>query len=81
MRKWVRRYQGSGEAGLLDRPPPPHSTPSRTPLEVEEKVLSLSQERGWGRRRYETRAFGAVHGGGALRRVPPGCCARGGCVA
>ena len=41
VRKWVRRYQGSGEAGLMDRSRRPHTSPRRTLPEVEEKVLSL----------------------------------------
>ena len=51
VRKWVRRYRKQGEAGLVDRSRRPHTSPRRTPKEVEEKVLSLSQEQGWGRRR------------------------------
>ena len=51
VRKWVRRYLQEGEAGLVDRSRRPHTSPRRTPKEVEEEVLSLSQERGWGRRR------------------------------
>jgi len=51
VRKWVRRYQEEGEAGLVDRSRRPHTSPRRTPQEVEEQVLSLRGERGWGRRR------------------------------
>ena len=51
VRKWVRRYQESGEAGLMDRSRRPHHSPRRTPPEVEEQVLSLNRERGWGRKR------------------------------
>ncbi|HEC63345.1 MAG TPA: helix-turn-helix domain-containing protein, partial [Candidatus Acetothermia bacterium] len=45
VRKWVRRYQESGEAGLMDRSRRPHHSPRRTPPEVEEQVLSLNRER------------------------------------
>jgi len=50
VRKWVRRYRKQGEVGLVDRSRRPHTSPRRTPPEVEKQVLSLSQERGWGRR-------------------------------
>ena len=39
---WVRRYQESGEAGLMDRSRRPHHSPRRTPPAVEEQVLSLT---------------------------------------
>ncbi len=51
VRKWVRRYTEEGEAGLYDRPRRPKRSPRRTPLELEERVLELRRERGWGRRR------------------------------
>ena len=46
VRKWVRRDLDQGETGLVDRPRRPHSSPRRTPPEMEEKVLSLRQEKG-----------------------------------
>ena len=51
VRKWVRRFLAEGEAGLVDRSRRPHHSPRRTPPELEEKVLALHQEKGWGRRR------------------------------
>lgn len=51
VRKWVRRYQEFGEVGLQDRSRRPKRSPRRTPPEVEERVLRLRKERGWGRRR------------------------------
>ena len=51
VRKWVRRYRKQGKAGLVDRSRRLHHSPRRTPLEVEEQVLSLNRERGWGRKR------------------------------
>ena len=51
VRKWVRRYQEEGEAGLQDRPCRTHRSPHQSPQEVEEQVVALSQEQGWGRRR------------------------------
>lgn len=38
--KWLRRYAGEGEAGLLDRPSRPHRMPARTPARVEQRVLA-----------------------------------------
>ena len=51
VRKWVRRYLAQGEAGLRDRSRRPQRTPNRTPPQLEDQVLSLHRERGWGRRR------------------------------
>ena len=51
VRKWVRRYREEGEAGLHDRSRRPKRSPRHTPPEVEERVLELKRERGWGRRR------------------------------
>jgi len=45
VRKWVRRDLDQGETGLVDRPRR-HWRPRRTPPEMEEKVLSLRQEKG-----------------------------------
>jgi transposase InsO family protein len=39
--KWVHRYQAEGEAGLLDRSSRPHHSPTRTPAEVEHRILAL----------------------------------------
>ena len=51
VRKWVRRYLKEGEAGLYDLSRRPKRSPRRTPREVEEQVLELRRERGWGRKR------------------------------
>ena len=61
VRKWVRHYQESGEAGLMARSRRPHHSPRHTPPEVEERVLSLHRERGWGRRRV-ARSIGLPEG-------------------
>ena len=37
----MRRYAAHGEAGLLDRPCRPHTSPRRTPAEVEAAILAL----------------------------------------
>jgi transposase InsO family protein len=42
--KWVNRYDAEGHSGLLDRPSRPHAMPTRTPDEVELRVLQARQE-------------------------------------
>ncbi|MCV7098986.1 IS481 family transposase [Mycobacterium palustre] len=37
---WISRYAAEGEKGLLDRSSRPHSSPRRTPAEVEQQVLA-----------------------------------------
>jgi transposase InsO family protein len=39
--RWVNRYRSFGEAGLADRSSRPRRSPSRTPAEVEQRVLQL----------------------------------------
>jgi transposase len=51
VRKWVRRYQQSGEKGLEDVSRRPRRSLRRTPFSVEEKVLKMRKEKGYGRRR------------------------------
>ena len=41
VRTWINRFQDEGEAGLLDRSSRPHTTPTRTPAEVEERIVEL----------------------------------------
>jgi transposase InsO family protein len=41
--RWVARYRSFGEAGLTDRSSRPRRSPTRTPAEVEQQVLSLRQ--------------------------------------
>ena len=43
--KWWRRWQREGMAGLLSRSSRPRTSPTRTPAEVEEQVLTLRRER------------------------------------
>ncbi|NHC45353.1 IS481 family transposase [Motilibacter aurantiacus] len=38
--RWVARYDAEGPAGLLDRSSRPHSTPTRTSAEAEQRVLA-----------------------------------------
>jgi transposase-like protein len=42
--KWLRRHHHEGLAGLEDRSPRPHSTPTRTPAAVEDRVLTARAE-------------------------------------
>jgi transposase len=41
---WVGRYDAEGEAGLRDRSSRPHSSPRRTGVEVEERVVALREQ-------------------------------------
>jgi transposase InsO family protein len=43
--KWLARYRAEGIPGLLDRPSRPHSSPGRTPPEVEAAVVALRRDR------------------------------------
>ncbi len=51
VRKWVRRYQAEGEAGLEDRSRRPHHSPRQTPPEVEQQVIAAWQKTRFGRHR------------------------------
>ena len=39
--KWLRRHRDEGWPGLADRSSRPHTTPTRTPLQVETQILAL----------------------------------------
>lgn len=43
VRTWIDRFAIEGEAGLHDRPSRPHWTPTRTPVEIEQRILELRQ--------------------------------------
>ena len=43
--KWRRRYRAEGLAGLVDRSSRPHTSPNKTPDDVEAKVIALRKER------------------------------------
>jgi transposase InsO family protein len=46
VRTWITRYAAEGEAGLVDRSSRPHTSPRRTPAEVEDRIIELrSRER------------------------------------
>lgn len=53
--KWINRYLKEGPAGLEDRSRRPHTSPNRTPPEIEQKVLALRDKRGWGGRKIQRR--------------------------
>ncbi len=44
---WVARYLQDGEEGLVDRPSTPVTSPSRTRLEVVERIEALRLNRKW----------------------------------
>jgi transposase InsO family protein len=41
VRTWITRYEAEGEAGLIDRSSRPHASPTRTPAEVEGRIVEL----------------------------------------
>jgi transposase InsO family protein len=41
VRTWICRYEAEGEAGLADRSSRPHTSPTRTPPEVEDRIIEL----------------------------------------
>ena len=51
VRKWVRRYKEKGEEGLKDLSHIPRHFPNITPPEIEEAVLKMRKDRGYGRKR------------------------------
>ena len=40
VRTWIGRYAAEGEAGLVDRSSRPHTSPTRTPAEVEDRIVA-----------------------------------------
>jgi transposase InsO family protein len=38
---WISRYDAEGEAGLEDRSSRPHTSPTRTPAETEDRIITL----------------------------------------
>ena len=44
VRTWIQRYADEGAAGLVDRSSRPRTSPSRTPAEVEDRVLAARAE-------------------------------------
>ncbi len=40
VRTWLARHAAEGEAGLVDRSSRPHTSPTRTPTEVEDRIVA-----------------------------------------
>jgi len=40
VRTWIARYAAEGEAGLADRSSRPHTSPTRTPVELEDRIVA-----------------------------------------
>ena len=78
--RWVARFRAEGPAGLIDRSSRPHRCPTRTPAEVEARVLQLRRQRRVGPARLSvelgipTRTVGAIlrrHGVPRLAECDP----------
>ncbi|SDY15302.1 leucine-zipper of insertion element IS481 [Geodermatophilus africanus] len=41
VRTWITRYDTEGEAGLADRSSRPHTSPTRTSVETEDRIIEL----------------------------------------
>jgi transposase InsO family protein len=41
VRTWISRYESEGEGGLIDRSSRPHTSPTRTRVEVEDRIVEL----------------------------------------
>jgi transposase InsO family protein len=48
VRKWVRRFEEEGEAGLCDRSSRPKRSPNRTPRHVRRQAVRLRNKHRWG---------------------------------
>lgn len=44
VRTWIGRYDAEGEAGPYDRSSRPHTMPTKTSCEVEQKVLAAREK-------------------------------------
>jgi transposase InsO family protein len=40
VRTWITRFEDEGETGLVDRSSRPHTSPTRTPVEVEDRIVA-----------------------------------------
>ena len=49
--KWRRRYRQEGAAGLADRSRRPHHSPRRSGPAIEQRVLTVRDQYGWGARK------------------------------
>ena len=41
VRTWITRYAAEGEAGLVDRSSRPHTSPRRTSVQLEDRIVEL----------------------------------------
>lgn len=53
--KWLARYRNAGEEGLIDRSRRPYHSPGKTPEAIENKVLLVRKQTGWGGRKIRQR--------------------------
>ena len=44
VKTWIERYAAEGEAGLQTRSSRPHRSPTRTPAQIEQRVLVLRRQ-------------------------------------
>ncbi len=62
--KWVKRYQQHGKEALVDQLRRPHTSPNRTPAEIEELVLQVRDRYPvWGGRKIRSLLLRAGHTG------------------
>ena len=65
--KWLERYVQQGDSGLQDRSREPHSSPNRTPADMERRVLAVRDEHpAWAGRKIKRRLEDL-----AVKGVPP----------
>src|SRR5215218_7552383 len=46
--RWAARYRAQGEVGMVDRSSRPVSSPQRTSVRRERRIIALRVNRGWG---------------------------------
>jgi len=52
--QWLRRYQAGGIAAMVEKSRRPQHSPMRTPVEIEQQVVTLRQQRpDWGARKLQ----------------------------
>ncbi len=69
VRKWVRRYQGGGTAGMVEKSRAPHNIPHKKGKDIERKVLGHRKTKpGWGAKRLK-RDFDIPCSHGAIERI------------
>jgi len=60
--KWLHRYAGEGQLGLVDQSRRPHHSPSRTAPEMETAITNLRQKHpAWGGRKLKQRLLDLGH--------------------